>query len=132
VDLPAVPELPLRTERLVLRAFRPDDLEPLLVFHSDFQAVRYVPYPARDRSAVATVLQRKVLSTVLRADGDLVELAVELAADGTVVGDVLLALRSHEHATLEVGLHLLAGARGSGLRHRGAPGRERVVQGRAD
>lgn len=84
-----MPELPLRTERLV--------------FHSDAQAVRYVPYPARDRSAVATVLQRKVLSTELRADGDLVELAVELAADGTVVGDVLLALRSHEHATLEVG-----------------------------
>ena len=98
-----MPDLPLRTERLVLRAFRPDDLEPLLVFHSDPQSVRYVPYPPRDRSAVATVLQRKVLSTELRADGDLVELAVELAADGTVVGDVLLALRSREHGTLEVG-----------------------------
>ena len=80
-----------------------DDLEPLLVFHSDPDAVRYVPYPPRDRAAVATVLERKTASTALRREGDLLELAVTRAEDGLLVGDVMLALRSLEHETLEVG-----------------------------
>ena len=48
MELPVVPDLPLRTRRLVLRPFGRDDLEPLLVFHSDPDAVRYVPYPAAE------------------------------------------------------------------------------------
>jgi RimJ/RimL family protein N-acetyltransferase len=95
--------LPLRTERLVLRQFRSDDLDPLLAFHADPEAVRYVPFPPRDRAAVATVLERKTTSTAFAAEGDLVELAVTLAGAGTLVGDVLLALRSVEHQTVEVG-----------------------------
>jgi RimJ/RimL family protein N-acetyltransferase len=103
VELPAVPVLPLRTERLVLRQFRAEDLEPLLVFHSDAEAVRYVPFPPRDRAGMATVLQRKMSSTGFAAEGDLIELAVVRRDDGTLVGDVLLGLRSVEHETLEVG-----------------------------
>jgi RimJ/RimL family protein N-acetyltransferase len=95
--------LPLRTERLVLRQFRSEDLDPLLAFHADPEAVRYVPFPPRDRAAVATVLERKTTSTAFAAEGDLVELAVTLAGSGTLVGDVLLALRSVEHQTVEVG-----------------------------
>ena len=111
MELSAVPELPLRTRRLLLRPFRPDDLEPLLVFHSDPEAVRYVPFPPRDRAAVAAVLERKMANTALRRDGDLLELAVTLADDGTLVGDALLALRSVEHQTLEVG-YIFAPAHG--------------------
>jgi RimJ/RimL family protein N-acetyltransferase len=76
----------VRTSRLVLRQFRLDDLEPLLAFHGDADAVRYVPYPPRDRQ-----------------DGDLLELAVTRAAEQDVIGDVLLALRSAENETFEVG-----------------------------
>lgn len=111
MELPVVPELPLRTPRLVLRRFRPDDLEPLLSFHSDPEAVRYVPYPPRDRDAVAAVLERKVTSTGWRQEGDLLELAVARADDGTLVGDLLLALRSVEHETVEVG-YIFAPAHG--------------------
>lgn len=103
MELPLAPALPLRTPRLVLRQFDPADLEPLLTFHGDPQAVRYVPYPPRDRAAVAEVLRRKVTGTELRQEGDLVELAATLREDGTLVGDLLLALRSLEHETLEVG-----------------------------
>lgn len=103
MDLPVSPTLPVRTPRLVLRRFRADDVEQLLLFHSDTEAVRYVPYPPRDRAAVAQVLERKAMSTGLREEGDLVELAVILVEDGTLIGDVLLALRSIEHQTLEVG-----------------------------
>lgn len=103
MDLPVAPVLPVRTPRLVLREFHADDREGLLSFHSDPDAVRYVPYPPRDRAAVAAVLQRKIRSTALRQEGDLVELAVTLAGGGTLIGDVLLALRSVASETLEVG-----------------------------
>jgi RimJ/RimL family protein N-acetyltransferase len=103
VRLPVTPDLPLRAARLVLRAFREDDLDALHGFHSDPEAVRYVPFPPRDREGTATVLEQKRRHTALAQDGDLLELAVTLAGDGTLVGDVLLALRSVEHETLEVG-----------------------------
>jgi RimJ/RimL family protein N-acetyltransferase len=114
VDLPVAPALPLRTERLVLRAFGPDDLEALHAVQSDPEAVRYVPYGPRDRAAVAAVLERKVTSTGWEQDGDLIELAVVRAEDGVLVGDVLLALRSLEHQTVEVGyiFSLAHGGRG--------------------
>jgi RimJ/RimL family protein N-acetyltransferase len=114
VDLPVAPALPLRTERLVLRQFGPGDLEPLLVFHADPEAVRYVPFPPRDRAAVASVLERKTSSTGFTVEGDLVELAVTLAGAGTLVGDVLLALRSLEHQTVEVGYIFAPGHGGQG------------------
>jgi RimJ/RimL family protein N-acetyltransferase len=114
VDLPVAPVLPLRTERLLLRQFDADDLEPLLVFHADPEAVRYVPFPPRDRAAVATILERKVTSTGFAAEGDLIELAVTLAGSGTLVGDVLLALRSVEHQTVEVGYIFAPGQSGRG------------------
>lgn len=99
--LPFVPELPLRTERLQLRAFRPDDFEALLAFHSLPDSVRYVPFEPRSPGSMRAALERKITSTALRESGDLLEFAVTL--DQLVIGDVLLALRPVEHATLEVG-----------------------------
>jgi RimJ/RimL family protein N-acetyltransferase len=103
MKLPFAPALPIQTPRLVLRAFRPDDQESLLGIHSDPVAVRYVPYPPRDRAALEPVLQRKVSSTELQRDGDLLELAVAVRDGGTLIGDLLFALRSAEHQTVEIG-----------------------------
>jgi RimJ/RimL family protein N-acetyltransferase len=65
--------------------------------------VRHVPLPPRDRAGAAEVLDRKRRNNRLAEDGDLLELAVTLAPDGGLIGDVLLALRPVEHGTLEVG-----------------------------
>ncbi len=114
MQLPFVPDLPLSTARLELRQFRADDVESLLSFHSDPLAVRYVPYAPRDRTAVATVLERKQGSVRFEREGDLIELAVVTAADRVLIGDVLLALRSVEHETLEVGYIFAPAAGGHG------------------
>jgi RimJ/RimL family protein N-acetyltransferase len=114
MELPFAPELPLLTERLVLRQFVPSDLERLVAIQSDPVAVRYVPYPPRDRAAVAAVLERKIPNTSLQNAGDLIELAVELNGGGGVIGDVLLALRSVEHQTLEVGYIFATASGGRG------------------
>ena len=103
MELPARPALPIRTSRLVLRAFAVEDRDPLYAFHSDPAAVRYVPFPPRTRDQVVEVLRRKAANTELRQEGDLLELAVAPADDPTLIGDVLLALRSVEHQTLELG-----------------------------
>src|SRR5215210_7403346 len=97
MELPCAPDFPIRTERLMLRPFVREDLEPLLAVQSDPVAVRYVPYPPRDRPAVVAVLDRKIANTALRREGDLIELAVALVEGGDMIGDVLLALRSVEH-----------------------------------
>ena len=114
MDLPVAPDLPLRTERLLLRAFRPEDADGVLVWQGDPEAVRYVPYDTRSRDQVEEVLRRKVGSTALRAEGDLLELAVERADDGTLIGDVLLALRSVEHETFELGYIFATAQQGRG------------------
>jgi RimJ/RimL family protein N-acetyltransferase len=114
VELPVVPILPVRTDRLVLRPFTPEDVEPLYAFHSDPAAVRYVPYPPRTRDQVVEVLRRKVASTALQAEGSLLELAVVRSADQSLIGDVLLAVRSVQHQTLEVGYIFAPAAAGRG------------------
>ena len=113
VELPVPLALPLRTARLVLRPFTAEDRDPLYAFHSDPEAVRFVPYPPRTREQVADVLRRKAANTELRQEGDLLELAVQ-AGDQTLIGDVLLALRSVEHQTLEVGYIFAPTAGGQG------------------
>jgi RimJ/RimL family protein N-acetyltransferase len=114
VELPVPLELPIRTARLVLRPFTAEDRDPLYAFHSDPDAVRYVPFPPRTREQVAEVLRRKVANTELREEGDLLELAVLRADDRTLVGDLLLALCSVEHQTLEVGYIFAPTAGGQG------------------
>lgn len=114
MDLPVVPDLPLRTRRLRLRAFTADDIDPLYSFHSDPDVVRYVPFAPRTREQTAEVLQRKVSHTAVRQEGDLLEVAVVHADDGALIGDVLLALRSVEHQTLEVGYLFAPAAGGRG------------------
>lgn len=101
--LPFRPVLPIATQRLVLRAFEPADLEALLEFHSLPRNVRFVPFEARDAELMAANLRRKLTGGVFREDGDLIELAVTLADDGRLIGDLLLKLDSVVHSTVEVG-----------------------------
>jgi RimJ/RimL family protein N-acetyltransferase len=101
--LPFAPVLPLRTDRLVLRAFVPEDFDELLEFHAHPEAVRYVPFDPRDADSMAANLKRKISGGVFRSDGDLIELAVELADGGRLIGDLLLVLHSVADATVEVG-----------------------------
>jgi RimJ/RimL family protein N-acetyltransferase len=101
--LPFEPALPVDTERLALRAFHPGDFPALFAFHSRPDVVRYVPFEPRTRDSMAAALERKLAGTELRADGDHLDLAVTLAGSGLLVGDVVLALTSTEHGTVEVG-----------------------------
>lgn len=92
---------PIRTERLVLRPFTPDDADDTLAFESREDVVRYIPYGPRDAEENARQVARRAEQTSLREQDDAIVLAVDL--DGKVIGYVLLILRSVEHRQGEIG-----------------------------
>ena len=118
VQIPFAPRLPVRTARLMLRQLHAEDLEPLLGFHSDADAVRYVPYPQRDRQTMRTVLERKIANTRLAHDDDLLKLAVVRTDDQVLIGDVLLVLRSVEHQRWKLAISSLRPTADRGTRPR--------------
>ncbi|NYE35335.1 RimJ/RimL family protein N-acetyltransferase [Nocardioides cavernae] len=83
-------ELPIGTERLLLRPHRMDDLDDLVAFHGDPDVVRHVPWPVRDRAATEETLRVKLTQTELLAHGQWLVLAVDLRSTRTVIGEVLL------------------------------------------
>jgi RimJ/RimL family protein N-acetyltransferase len=109
------PDYPLRTDRLILRPHRDDDLDDLLRFHSDPEVVRYVPWPVRDRVATQIALEAKKDKGILTEPGQWLVLAIELADSATVIGEVLLKWSSDEHRQGELGFALGREFHGQGL-----------------
>lgn len=84
----ADPVLPLRTERLLLRTHRPDDLEPLLAYYADPEVARYIPWEPWTREQAEGHLAKRLLRTGV--DGPDSALALVVEHDGRVVGDVVV------------------------------------------
>lgn len=108
-------QAPIRTERLLLRPFRAGDGEDLYAIRSRPDVVRYLYSDALSREEVSGVLARRATLTSLDNDGDALVLAVERRADGRVIGDVTLWLRSRRHRQGEVGFVFHPDAQGQGF-----------------
>lgn len=94
---------PIRTDRLTLRPFHPDDLEDVHAYQSLPQVARYLYWNARDREQVREALERTCRETALARDGDWLTLAVVWREVDTVIGEVGLKLVSEEDRQGEVG-----------------------------
>jgi len=105
---------PIRTERLIIRPFEKDDLEAVYDMQSRPEVARYLYWSPRDRRGAAESLQEKLKCTRIEAEGDILNLAVELAPGGPVIGDLMLHYASAPHQQAEVGyiFHPDAQARG--------------------
>jgi RimJ/RimL family protein N-acetyltransferase len=97
--------------RLLLRAHTPADLDDLVVFHSDAEVTRYIPWPVRDRAGTEAALAVK-LTQVTAAVGQWLVLAVEHRADERVIGEVLL--KRGPGAEAEVGYAFSRAYQGAG------------------
>lgn len=95
------PDLPIVTDRLVLRLFSMDDLDDVWAYMRLPEVGRYMLWAARDREDSREALSRMVAETGLEKDGDYLTLAVTKA--GAVLGHVELGLVSAEHQQGEVG-----------------------------
>jgi RimJ/RimL family protein N-acetyltransferase len=104
----------IRTERLLLRRYREDDLDRLADIQSLPEVARYLPLGPRSREETEAALAKRIANTRLEHDDDAVTFAAERREDGLLLGDATLFLRSVQHHQVEVGyvFHPDSGGRG--------------------
>ena len=94
---------PIQTERLVLRAYRPDDLDALLGIVSRIDVNRFLYTEPRNEDEAVELLQRKLGNTELLDEDDQISAAVCRRDTGELVGDQMMRWVSREHRTGEIG-----------------------------
>jgi RimJ/RimL family protein N-acetyltransferase len=102
------------TERLLLRPFRPSDLDDLYAMRSLPEVVRFLYGDVRSRAECEELLAERMAQTRIEGEGDGIGLAVERREDGRVIGDMSLWVRSAEHRQGEIGFVFHPGAQGRG------------------
>lgn len=103
-EYPARPAVPLHTARLVLRPWRPDhpdDRDAYRRMFGDPDVVRYLYVGVLDHAAADAQLAGRHDS--ITGPGGWMNLGVELAATGAVVGDVGLTWLGDDHRQAEIG-----------------------------
>ena len=113
MDAVATDQPELRTPRLRLREFRPDDADALYAVHSDPRVMRYWSFPAwtdaaQARARVATVLEQ-------RARGAVYAWAIADAASDRLIGSIAAFALDRVHRRAEIGYSLHADWQGRGL-----------------
>jgi aminoglycoside 6'-N-acetyltransferase len=79
---------PIVTERLTLRAYREDDLEPTLAYYALPEVARYIPFEPWTREVAVEQLAKRLRRTGI--DDDKKELGLVVEHAGKVIGDVCL------------------------------------------
>ncbi|XAS63557.1 GNAT family N-acetyltransferase [Pseudarthrobacter sp. So.54] len=105
--------LPLRTERLVLRRFEAADLDPYFAYHSLPETARFLPGEAKSYTKSMESVG-KYANFVFEKEGDWICLAIEAADSPRLLGEVVLKwLPGCGQA--EIGWSLAPEARGKGI-----------------
>jgi RimJ/RimL family protein N-acetyltransferase len=98
---------PLLTPRLVLRLMTMADVDAIHAYQSRDDVCRYLLFEPRDRVTVAEKVLAHTRATRLAADGDYLQLALELRetqdAPGRLIGDSYFTIASVEHSRGEIG-----------------------------
>ena len=97
------PTFPLRTERLLLRPFRDDDLEALFAMQSRPDVTRYLYWGPRTPGEARHMLARLMRMTAIDDDSNALRLAALLPETGVLIGDFSLQRVSREHSQGEIG-----------------------------
>jgi RimJ/RimL family protein N-acetyltransferase len=97
------PTAPIRTERLLLRPFEPEDFAPLFAIYSREDVARYLYEGPRDEARVREMLAQRLGERALEREGDRLSFATVLRASGEMIGNVVLQWTSVGHAQGEVG-----------------------------
>ncbi|MEO6200109.1 MAG: GNAT family protein [Cryobacterium sp.] len=98
---------PIRTDRLLLRPLTAADADDVYAYQSLPEAVRFLPWPLRDREESREHTLKRAGFTRLFADKDAIILAAELVGPtgepGPVIGDMSIFLRDTANAQVAVG-----------------------------
>jgi RimJ/RimL family protein N-acetyltransferase len=97
------PDYPIRTERLLVRPLRLDDVDALLAYRSRPDVCRYLPFEPMGRQVILDRLAEQWACTTLTDEGQSLTLGVELAGTAELIGDVILFWHSRLHRGGELG-----------------------------
>lgn len=107
-------ELPLETDRLILRLAREDDVAALMEYSADPEVCRYLPYEPRDEGEIRKSMDRRLGFTEFTPDGHPLFLHVEIRETGEMIGEFLLFSRDVEARQGEIGYVLNPRFQGKG------------------
>jgi RimJ/RimL family protein N-acetyltransferase len=93
----------LETARLRLRPLERADEDDLLVYQSDPEIVRYIPWPPRTREQVRAGIVAFMDRTRMEATGDALVLAMVEKRSGTVIGQMNVGITSRDDAQGDFG-----------------------------
>jgi RimJ/RimL family protein N-acetyltransferase len=93
---------PLTTDRLIIRALTPDDVERHHALFSDPDVVRYLYFGPFDRPAAQDHLARRSI-VELPGEGGWINFGVEAKGEGVLIGELAMGFISSTHAHFEVG-----------------------------
>jgi RimJ/RimL family protein N-acetyltransferase len=107
-------DLPLRTERLVIRAFRSADAEDLFAYRSQPEVTRYLyREPEALNACTKLVRGRSHVSSLVKANA--ITLACELSESSQLIGEVTLLWVKRDHLQGELGFVFNPDFHGRGL-----------------
>ncbi|HSZ52307.1 MAG TPA: GNAT family protein [Caulobacteraceae bacterium] len=120
-ETPTLPplDLPIRTERLLLRDFRFDDFEAVHAYASDPEVVKFMPWGPNTEDDTHEFLKRVVAESATEPRGEY-GLAIELSAERQVVGSIALHPVDLPNGTMMTGYCLRRDLWGRGLIFEGA------------
>lgn len=104
----------IETQRLQLRYLSKADVDDVLIYQSDHDSVRYIPWPARNRDEVMEALGRAETHLGLDTETKTLLLAVVLKETGQVIGQLNTAIVDAKNFTANIGYALNKDFRGKG------------------
>ncbi|MGX9347784.1 GNAT family N-acetyltransferase [Microbacterium sp. KNMS] len=91
------------TERLRLRLMDDGDIDDVHAYQSRDDVCEYLLYEARDRDTIVAKMAKWSQLTTLAEDDDYLVLGIEHLAEGRVIGDLYVHLKSVENRCVELG-----------------------------
>jgi RimJ/RimL family protein N-acetyltransferase len=110
---------PLSTDRLIIRALTPDDVDRHYAMFSDPDVVRYLYFGPFDRLGAREHLARRSI-VELPAEGGWINFGVEVKGEGILIGELAMGFISATHRHYEVGYVLDPAYAGRGYATEGA------------
>jgi RimJ/RimL family protein N-acetyltransferase len=104
----------LESERLQLRFLNRDDVDDVLIYQSDPESVRYIPWEPRDRNQVIEGLLKAESCLGLRTNNQSLMLAVVLKETGQVIGQLNSKIVDEANNTANIGYVINQNYRGKG------------------
>jgi len=104
----------LTTERLVLRRFRPEDLDAFVAYRSDPQIARYQVWEAPYLAGQAHQLLQHLQASHPDTPGEWFQFAMTLRHTDRLIGDCAANVRADDSRQAEVGFTLAAEHQGHG------------------